>query len=76
MLGMEQLYFPMFEEALEIEDYQLVEPYIRISEQAESKKLANAHVESIAADATAPAGLTPEDYSNTSPVQGGELNLG
>jgi hypothetical protein len=53
----------MMEELLDIERYELVQAFVKISEQAEGQQLANTHQEDIAATAEAPAGLTPEDYS-------------
>lgn len=66
----------MMEEALEISDWELVEPYIRVSEQAEAQKLVNAQTESVASEADAPAGLIPGDASPLSPTKGGDLNVG
>jgi len=66
----------LVEEALEIGDYSLVEPFIRLSEQADAQKLTNAHTEEVAMEADAPAGLTPDDHSGDQPVSGGDLNLG
>lgn len=51
----------MYEDVLDLEDYELVEPFIRISEQAEMQQLANTQQEETMMTATAPAGLTPED---------------
>ena len=49
------------ERLLDIEDYELVDPYVRISEQAEFQKLSNASQETVAMEAETPAGLTPDD---------------
>lgn len=53
----------MMEELLDIERYEIVEPYVRLSEQSEAQQLANTHQEDITNTAAAPAGLTPEDFS-------------
>ncbi len=53
----------MFEELLDIERYELVEPYVRLSEQSEAQQLANTHQEEVLMTAQAPSGLTPEDSS-------------
>jgi hypothetical protein len=66
----------MFEELLDIADYEIVEPFIRLSEAAEGQNLANAHSENVAMQADAPAGLTPDDASQGSGIQNGALNLG
>lgn len=53
----------MMEDILDIEDYELVEPFVRISEQAEMEQLANTQQEETLMTAAAPSGLTPEDAS-------------
>lgn len=53
----------MIEELLDLEEYEIVEPYVRIAEQAEAQQLANTQQEETMNTAQAPAGLTPEDFS-------------
>lgn len=53
----------MIEELLDLEEYEIVEPYVRIAEQAEAQQLANTQQEETMTTAQAPAGLTPEDFS-------------
>lgn len=53
----------MVEDLLELEDYEIYEPYVRIHEQAEAQQQQNTQVEETAQTAAAPAGLTPEDSS-------------
>lgn len=53
----------MFEDILDIEDYEVVEPYVRIAEQAEFQQLQNTQTENVMTTAMAPSGLTPEDSS-------------
>lgn len=53
----------MIEELLDIERYELVQPFVKISEQSEGQQLANTHQEDVVNTAQAPAGLTPEDFS-------------
>lgn len=62
----------MMEELLDIERYELVQPYIRLSEQAEAQQLANTQTEQILGTAQAPSGLTPDDYSELQPAPEGE----
>lgn len=58
----------MFEELLDIEDYEVVQPYVRLTEQQEAQSLQNAGQEQIATEAGIPSGLSEDD---TSPVSGG-----
>lgn len=51
----------LFEQLLGIEDYNVVEPYIRLTEQADAQRLVNANQESVMMEAQTPTGLTPED---------------
>lgn len=51
---------------LDIEDYDLVTPFVRLSEQAQAQQLANTQQEQVAAVASAPSGMTPDD--STMPV--------
>jgi len=51
----------LFEELLDIKDYKLVEPYIRLTEQAEGQQLALQHEEDTMMGLQTPSGLTPED---------------
>ena len=51
----------MFEELLDIEPYEIVRPYVRLTEQQEAQNLMNAGNENIAAQASMPAGITPND---------------
>lgn len=53
----------MVEDLLDIERYELFEPYVRIHEQAEAQQQANTQTEEVMNTAATPAGLTPEDFS-------------
>lgn len=53
----------MIEDMLSLEDFELVEPYVRVSEQAEFQQLANSQMENVANTTQAPSGLTPDDFS-------------
>lgn len=57
----------VIEEALNIADYDIVIPYVRIAEQAQAQKLQQSAAEDIQMHAQAPSGLTPDDYSNPGP---------
>jgi len=52
------------EQALNLEDYDIVTPYIQLSEQAEAQRLAQVSQEQLTQEAMAPTGLTPDDYSD------------
>lgn len=58
----------LFEDLLDIEEYELVTPYIRLAEQKEAQALANAAIEQVMMEAQTPAGLTPDDYDQTGSV--------
>lgn len=51
----------MIEDLLDLEKYEIVEPYIRVSEAAEFQQLQNTQQEEVMMTAQAPSGLTPED---------------
>jgi len=51
----------MFEDLLDLQDYELVTPYIRLHEQEQAQGLANAGQEQTAMAAQQPAGMTPDD---------------
>jgi len=53
----------LWEELLEIEKYQIVQPYIRIHEQKDAQMLSNINQEQTAAQTAQPAGITPDDYT-------------
>ena len=51
-----------WEHLLDIEDYNIVEPYIRITEQADAKRFSNIQEEQVSMDTMTSSGLAPEDY--------------
>ena len=51
----------MLEDALDLSDYGLVAPNIRLAEQAQTQRLAAAHEEQTMMQIQTPAGLTPDD---------------
>lgn len=51
------------EDLLEIQDYEIVEPYVRVHEAAEAQQQMNTQQEEVINTAASPAGLTPEDAS-------------
>lgn len=54
----------MFEDLLDLEDFEVVEPYVRITEQSEAMQLQNTAQEQTMAATMAPAGLEPDDFSD------------
>jgi hypothetical protein len=52
----------MVEELLGIEQYEVVQEYVRLSEQADSARQANVHEESVAMEAATPAGIREGDF--------------
>ena len=51
----------MFEQLLDVDQFDLVQPYVRLSEQQEAQRLSNAGTEQTEMAAGMPAGLTPDD---------------
>ncbi len=51
----------MFETLLDIESYNIVEPYIRISEQAEAQRMANVNEEEVLMESQTATGLNADD---------------
>jgi hypothetical protein len=52
------------EELMDIKEYDIVRPFIRLSEEADAQRLANSHTESIAVEAETPSGLTEDDVDD------------
>lgn len=53
----------MVEELLNLEDYHIVEPYVRLAERADAQRQANSHDEQVAMEAGTPSGLAADDSS-------------
>jgi len=53
----------MIEDLLDLQDYDIVKPFIRLSEQSEAEKQANVHMEENMMEAQTASGLSPEDSS-------------
>lgn len=51
----------MIEEIMEVEDWELVTPYIRLTEQQEAMRLSNAQMEETQVQAATPAGISQGD---------------
>jgi hypothetical protein len=58
----------LFEELLSLQDFQLVQPYVRLTEQADAMRMQNAAQEQVTMEAQTPSGLTPDDVD---PEMGG-----
>lgn len=52
----------MIEELLEIQEYDIIEPYIRLTEQQEAQKLQNVGQEQTAMTAITPGQISPNDF--------------
>lgn len=61
----------LFEDLLEIQDYNIVTPYVRLSEQADAQRIQNANEAQVQQEITTPAGTTPGDYSPGKAVSAG-----
>lgn len=70
----------LIEELLEIQDYEIVQPYIRLTEQAEAQRFVQANKEQTMMELGQPAGLSPEDYTTNASTnaipQGGPTSQG
>lgn len=63
----------MWEHILELDKYKVVQPYIRLMEQADARKQANQAEQQIAVQAATPNGFTPGDYDvGTEPTEATE----
>jgi len=51
----------LLENVLDLSDFNVVQPYIRIAEEAEATKLASSAQQQIAMETQTPSGLTPDD---------------
>lgn len=52
----------LYEGLLSLEDYNIVQPFIRLSEQADAQRMMNVHQEQVAMDTMTPSGLSEGDY--------------
>ena len=53
----------MLAEVFNIKEYNIVQPYVRLAEQADAQRRAQALQEQVGMEAQTPAGLTPDDHS-------------
>lgn len=62
----------MFEELLDLEEFKLVQPFIRLTEQAEAQGIANQHQEDNLVAAQTPGNIASDDFdTSVTPVQPG-----
>lgn len=52
----------LLEHIFDIKDFKIVQPYIRLAEEADGQRLAQAHQEQVSMESQTPAGLTPDDH--------------
>jgi hypothetical protein len=52
----------LYEDVLNLSDYKLVMPYIRLDEEADGQRYSQMHQENVAMEAKTPAGIKPDDY--------------
>lgn len=53
----------LLEELLEIKDYEIIQPFIRLTEHADAQRLAQANQEQLMMELHQPSGLNAEDYA-------------
>lgn len=58
----------LWEEVLDIADYEIIQPYVAIAEEAEAAKLGQAAQEQVAMEGQTPAGIEADDYDEDIPV--------
>lgn len=46
----------------QIKDYSIVQPYVRLAEQADAQRLAQSYQQQVGMEAMTPSGLTPDDH--------------
>ena len=54
----------LFEELLEIQNHNIVEPYVRLSEQAEGARIAQSAQQQVLMESQTPVGIAPDDFDN------------
>lgn len=52
----------MFEDVLELTDYNVVQPFVRLSEQADAQRLQQSSQEAVTMEAGTPSGLSEDDF--------------
>jgi hypothetical protein len=52
----------LFEDLLEIQDYKIVVPFIRLSEQADAQRMMQANQQDVMMEAQTPSGLSEDDF--------------
>jgi hypothetical protein len=52
----------LMEDLLDVTEYKIVTPYVRLAEQADAQRQAQSHEEQVGMEGMTPAGLTPDDY--------------
>lgn len=53
----------MVEELLGLEEWKIVQPYIRLTEQAQAQRLANVNQENVTSEISTPSGVIPGDFT-------------
>ena len=61
----------LYENLLSLEDYSIVQPFIRLSEQADAQRMMNVHQEQVGMDTMTPSGLGEGDYDEDLALEGG-----
>ncbi len=62
----------ILEEDLDLTDYELVQPFVRLSEQAQAQRLSAAHQEQSLMQMGTPSGLTPDDTGGPDLIPNGQ----
>lgn len=62
----------MFEDLLDLQDYSIVTPFVRLSEQADAQRMMQSSQEAIAMEAGTPSGLSEDDFEgeDIAPLEG------
>lgn len=62
----------LFEDVFDIHDWQVVMPYVRMAEEADAQRIAQAQQEAILMEALTPSGLTPDDTAQPHTTPGAQ----
>ena len=54
----------LLESLIELEPWGVVQPYVKLSEQADAQRQMNIHEEEVAVEAGTPIGIQPEDFDS------------
>jgi hypothetical protein len=66
----------MIEDLLDFEDFDLITPYVRLTEQADAQRIMQAAQEQVAMESQTPAGIAGDDVDMGQPMMPGGMPVG